>query len=141
MVRSAGFLRAGEAPPPLLIQALAEHGVDGSYHRSHQVDVPSLKAADLVLTMEGEHVQKATLLHRPAFAKIMPVTEAAATLRADGPMTPDALVAAINLDRDPTSYLSPKWDVADPYNRKFKDYRNAVTDISRLVDDVFSRLA
>lgn len=140
-MRSAGFLRAGEPSPALLIQALGEHGIDGSHHRSHTVDVPSLKAADLVLTMEGEHVQQATLLHREAFAKIMPLTEAAATLRAGGPMTPEALVAAVNVDRNPTSYLSTDWDVADPYNRKLKDYRSAVTEIAGLVGEVFARLA
>lgn len=139
-MRSAGFLRAGEPSPALLVDALSEHGIDGSHHRSYGVDVASLNAADLVLTMEGEHVQRATLLHREAFAKIMPLTEAAGVLRAAGPLAPDALVAEVNQNREPASYLSNKWDVADPYNRKLKDYRKAVVEISGLVEDVFTRL-
>lgn len=139
-MRSAGFLRAGEPSPQLLIEALSEHGVDGSHHRSYGVDVASLRAADLVLTMEGEHVQRATLLHREAFAKIMPLTEAAAALRSGGRMSADDLVARVSDTRDATSYLTKQWDVADPYNRKLKDYRKAVVEIAGLVDDVFTRL-
>lgn len=141
LVRSAGFLLAGESSPSLLLDALGEHGIDGSHHRSNKVDVASLRAADLVLTMEGDHVQRATLLHREAFPKIMPLTEAAAAMRENGPMDPSELVAAINQDRDPASYLSTTWDVDDPYRRKLKDYRRAVVEISGLVDDVVGRLA
>ncbi|MEM9891681.1 MAG: hypothetical protein AAF962_12515 [Actinomycetota bacterium] len=141
LVRSAGFLMEGESSPSLLIDALAEHGIDGSHHRSHKVDVASLNAADLVLTMEGDHVQRATLLHREAFPKIMPLTEAAAVIREHGPMVPADLVAAVNRERDPGSYLSTTWDVDDPYKRKLKDYRRAVVEISGLVDDVVGRLA
>lgn len=140
-MRSAGFLLEGESSPSLLIDALSEHGIDGSHHRSHKVDVASLNAADLVLTMEGEHVQRATLLHREAFPKIMPLTEAASIMREHGPMAADDLVMAVNQDRDPASYLSTTWDVDDPYKRKLKDYRRAVVEISGLVDDVVGRLS
>ena len=140
--RSSGFLRAGEAPPDLLLQALQEIGIDGTGHRSFTLNEASLEAADLVLTMEGEHVQRATLLHKSAYPRIMPLTEAAEMARRHGPrsLQPAELVAAVSAERDPASYLTTSWDVADPYNRKLKDYRRAVTEISGLVEDVFTAL-
>ncbi len=141
LVRSAGFLRTGDPSPKLLIQALQEIGVDGSYHRSNEVDPVTLDAADLVLTMEGEHVQRATLLHREAFPKIMPLTEAVEVAQGLGPVcTVGDLIGAVNDQRDPTLYLTDEWDVADPYNRKLKDYRRAVGEISGLVEELFTRL-
>ncbi|MEM8924715.1 MAG: hypothetical protein AAGD35_14525 [Actinomycetota bacterium] len=142
LVRSAGFLRSGEGSPDLLLQALNEAGVDGSAHRSFTLNAASLDAADLVLTMEGEHVQKATLLHREAYPKIIPLTEAADRARrhAHRSLAPSELVDIVGAERDPSSYLTTTWDVSDPYNRKLKDYRRAVVEISQLVDDVFTRL-
>lgn len=143
MFRSAGFLVAGEKSPELLAEALREVSVDVRSHRSYLVDQPSLEAADIVLTMEGEHVQRATLLHRSAFPKIMPLREAASVMAGIPPGPPiglDELVARVNERRDPSSYLSTRWDVDDPYKRKLKDYRRAVSEITSLVDTIFDRL-
>lgn len=141
--RSAGFLEAGRSCPPQLIQSLEEQGVDARGHRSYELDAASLRAADLVLTMEGEHVQKATLVDREAFPKILPLREAAERLsrRRAGPAVLVEFLAEVNDHRDPTSYLSGHWDVADPYGRKLKDYRKAVAEISELVDGVIGRLS
>lgn len=141
--RSAGFLLAGEPSPDLLAEVLGELSIDISQHRSYVLDQPSLAAADLVLTMEGEHVQRATLLHSVAFPKIVPLREAAAVMTAIPPgerVDAVGLLERVNDGRDPTTYLSTKWDVDDPFKRKLKDYRRAVKEIAGLVDDVFGRL-
>ncbi len=142
LFRSAGFLRADEAPPKLLANARGELGVDVTAHRSFQLNEASLQASDLVLTMEGEHVQRATLLDRESFPKIVPLKEAAecASGLANPRLTADDLLTELNQRRDPTSYLSTRWDVADPYNRKLKDYRRAVAEIDGLVKAVIGRL-
>ena len=137
--RSAGFLSPNQSCPAPLVQVMEEWGIDVSAHRSYQVDEASLAAADLVLTMEGQHVQKATLLLQSAFPKVMPLKEAAHAMAATGGNL-DALLSRVAVDRDPTSYLSSRWDVDDPYNRKLKDYRRAVNEISGLVDEVVGRL-
>lgn len=144
LFRSAGFLESGRACPELLAEALTEQGTDVSHHRSYQLDEASLRAADLVLTMEGEHVQKATLLNAQEFTKIMPLKEAAShmqAVRGGGRAELAELLDRVNFERDPGSYLSSQWDVADPYGRKLKDYRRAVAEISELVDAVVGRLA
>lgn len=139
--RSAGFLTEDEACPEHLLRALGELGVDASEHRSYRLDPASLEAADLVLTMEGQHVPSATRLHRAAFPKIMPLKEAARVAADLGPRpTLEALLGEVNRARDPRTYLSKGWDVADPYRRKLRDYRRAVAEIDGLVTEVMGRL-
>ncbi|MCP3988531.1 MAG: hypothetical protein GY724_05640 [Actinomycetia bacterium] len=142
LFRSAGFLRPDEQPPKLLANALSELGVDVTAHRSFQLNEISLQVSDLVLTMEGEHVQRATILHRESFPKIVPLKEAAEVAAGSGNprLTVEELLAEVNQRRDPSSYLSSKWDVADPYNRKLKDYRRAVAEIDGLVQTVIGPL-
>ena len=102
MFRSAGFLEHGRVCPDPLLQALAEQGVDASYHRSYLIDEASLAAADLVLTMEGEHVRKATLLRSSAFEKIVPLKEAAQEVRrlGPGPLAVEDVLEAVGANRD-----------------------------------------
>ena len=140
--RSAGFLEHGRVCPDPLLQALAEQGVDASYHRSYLIDEASLAAADLVLTMEGEHVRKATLLRSSAFEKIVPLKEAAQEVRrlGPGPLAVEDVLEAVGANRDASSYLTTGWDVADPYRRKLKDYRRAVAEITELVSTVVEPL-
>jgi protein-tyrosine-phosphatase len=143
MFRSAGFLTSGQPCPSLLLRALGDVGVDASQHRSYRLDEPSLRASDLVLTMEGEHVQRATLLYRDGFPRILPLREAAhqMTNLPDTRIGLEQFVHEVNRSRDPSSYLASKWDVDDPYGRKLKDYRRAVGQIADLVEQVVGRLA
>ena len=140
--RSAGFLDAGQSCPPDLVSVLADHGIDASAHRSYRLDESSIAAADLLLTMESSHVQKATMLSSAAFAKTVPLKEAALVAGELGPgrLTIDEVLEAVNLDRDPRRYLGPRWDVDDPYGRRTKAYRRAVEEIDQLVAQVIGRL-
>jgi sulfate adenylyltransferase len=143
LFRSAGFLTLGQECPRLLLEALDEVGVDASGHRSYRINEASLQAADLVLTMEGEHVQQATLLHRPAFPKVLALKEAAERMRQmpEPEVELSEFLRRVNLGRTPTTYLTSRWDVADPYRKKLRDYRRAVAEISGLVEAVIGRLA
>jgi len=138
--RSAGFLSSGRQCPPELIKVVGEKGVDLASHRSYQLDAPSIQAADLVLTMEGEHVRKAVDAWPEAFPKVMPLTEAAKIVRhlGGGQVGIGDLISHANTVRDPTSYLTSTWDVEDPYKRRLKHYRSAVDEIDGLVDGLFS---
>ncbi len=140
--RSAGLLDGGRGCPDHLIETLRDRGIDISSHRSYQLDPASLNAADLVLTMEGEHVQQATTIDRNCFAKTVPLREAAEVLgAAAGPQPVETFIATLRAVRDPSSYLSNQWDVDDPYRRKLKDYRRAVDEIASLVERVIGRLS
>lgn len=142
LFRSAGFLTGGRPPPQLLVEALAEHGVNAGGHRSYRLDEASLRAADVVLTMESEHVRQAATILPSAFPKIMPIRQAAAVLDdIDGETVPMShLVAALNVDRDPAQYLGRRWEVDDPYGGRLRDYRRAVAQIDDLLTSVIERL-
>jgi protein-tyrosine-phosphatase len=139
--RSAGLLDGGRSCPEYMVETLLDRGIDISGHRSYQLDATSLQIADLVLTMEGEHVQQATTIDRQCFPKTVPIREAAALLAtAAGPQPLDRFIESASRVRDPSTYLSNQWDIADPYRRKLKDYRRAVDEISSLVEGVIGRL-
>ena len=140
--RSAGFLQSGESCPSELVGVLGDRSIDASNHRSYQIDQPSIDAAELLLTMEGRHVQKATMLSPDAFPKIVPIREAAAVLDRHGRsgLSVEDFIEELNRERDPRQYLGTKWDVADPYGGRVKAYRKAVEEIDQLVTSVIGRL-
>ncbi len=141
--RSAGFLEPDHTVPSDLVKVLGERGVDASAHRSYRLDTTSIDAAHLILVMESSHLQKVTNLRPEGLAKTVPLKEAAELVQAfrPGSVTVDALLTELNRDRDPRSYLGGKWDVADPYGRRLKAYRQAVEEIDQLVGLVIGRLA
>jgi len=96
----------------------------------------------VLLTMEGSHVQKATVLKPEAFPKIVPLKEAAAVVTGHpaARITLEDLLAEVNRDRDPIQYLGTNWDVDDPYGQRTKAYQRAVAEIEQLVSTVLSRL-
>ncbi len=140
--RSAGFLPSGRASSDTLVQALDEIDVDVRRHRSYQLDRASIVAADLVLTMEGSHVQRATEIDPVAYAKTVPLKEAAALLEHwdDAVVSIEQLLAALAREREPSDYLGDDWDVDDPYGRSLRTYRKTVSEIDDLVETVLGRL-
>lgn len=125
-----------------MIDALRGEGIDATGHRSYTLDGPSLEAADILLTMEGSHVQKATVIAPDAYPRIVPLKEAAAAMaaRPEGQVEIESLLEDINRGRDALNYLDQRWDVADPYGRRPRQYRQAVNEITGLVDAVIGRL-
>ncbi len=138
-VRSAGFMAADKSCPDELQRVLAGRGVSVADHRSYKLDVDTLTAADLILTMESRHVLDATVLDRRSLRKIIPLKEAAREIRKGE--TIDAFLERINATRDPHKYLSAvELDVADPYKKRLKAYEKAVEEIDGLVSTLLSRL-
>ncbi len=137
LFRSAGLLRSGREVPSDLAKVLDRRGIDAAAHRSHQVDADTLHAADLVLTMEGRHIQEMAVDHAFALPKMLPLREAAERLR-----VPKA-VAEVHgelADRDLSAYLSTRWDVDDPYKRGKRRYRKMVEEVDALVATVVGNL-
>lgn len=142
MYRSAGFLDAGNTVPDDLRTVLAERHIDASAHRSYTIDPASIEAADLILTMEASHVQKATMLLPDAFNKIVPLKEAAAIIdrQTTARVTLEDFLVELNRDRDALRYLGTNWDVDDPYGRRIKAYQQAVAEIEGLISITLGRL-
>ncbi len=112
-----------------------------SQHRSYCLDDPSIRAADLLLTMESSHVQQATALVPTAFPKIVPIRQAADLLgREPKPIAIQQFVARLNTDRHPEEYLGSNWDVDDPYGGSRRQYHIAVEQIAGLLSVVLGKL-
>jgi protein-tyrosine-phosphatase len=141
--RSAGFLGPGQVVPNDLVKVLAERGVDASTHRSYRIDEASVRAADLLLTMESSHVQRITRIIPEALAKAVPLKEAAEVVDRlePGQTTVERFLDELDRDRDPMTYLGDRWDVEDPYGRRARAYRRAVEEIDGLLARVIGRLA
>ncbi|NNE97061.1 MAG: hypothetical protein HKN24_13630 [Acidimicrobiales bacterium] len=138
-VRSAGFLAADRRCPDELQKVLAGRGISVADHRSYKLDLDSLVAADLILTMESRHVLDTTVLDRRALKKTLPLKEAAKEIRSGE--TIEEFLERINARRDPQKYLSvTDLDVADPYKKRLKVYERAVEEIDGLVSTVMSGL-
>lgn len=135
-------MRADNTCPDDLVDVLGNQGIDAKAHRSYKLDEASIEAAELLLTMEGSHVQKATMITPDAFKKIVPFREAAAVLDRlpAASSSIEDFVEELNRDRDPRQYLGTNWDVDDPYGRRAKAYRKAVAEIDQLVSGVIGRL-
>lgn len=142
MFRSAGFLDPGNQVPSELVKVLAERHIDATAHRSYTLDKASIDAADVLLTMEGSHVQQATMLEPEAFGKIVPLKEAAAIIERQpvARITVEQLLEGVNDGRDPIQYLGTNWDVDDPFGQRTKAYQRAVAEIEQLVTMVIGRL-
>jgi protein-tyrosine-phosphatase len=138
-VRSAGFMAADKRCPDELQRVLAGRGVSVADHRSYKLDVDTLTAADLILTMESRHVLDATVLDRRSLRKTLPLKEAAREIRKGEDI--DSFLERLNAERDAQKYLSAvDLDVADPYKKRLKVYEKAVEEIDGLVSTLLSCL-
>jgi protein-tyrosine phosphatase len=61
-VHSAGTMAWSAAPPSEAVVVMEERGVDLSTHRSRQLDIALVEAADLVLGMTRQHVGRVEAL-------------------------------------------------------------------------------
>jgi protein-tyrosine-phosphatase len=138
--RSAGFLDGGQACPARMVEALAEQGVDARSHRSRRLDATTLATAELILTMEGQHVPRLVTVDRAAYARTFPLREAAAVVGREpgGWLGLEAFLELGNQDRSPVDYLSTGWDVVDPFGGRLRSYRRAVAEIDELISSVLS---
>lgn len=132
---SAGLLRGGVPCPPNLVRVLADRGVDVSQHRSRSLAPDIIAEADLIATMEAQHVREVVTMDPSALAKTVPLLELDRVLRQRTDV--DGLLALL-AGRDPRAYLGTGGtdDVPDPYGRSRRQYRRAVD----LIDQVVGRL-
>lgn len=138
MFRSAGLLESGKTMPDELGEILGERDISTAIHRSSQLETETLGAAELILTMEGRHVQEIAISFPDVFAKTLPLLQAASLIR-DG-YSIERLLEVLE-DRDGAEYLSSEWDVSDPYKRGKRQYRKMVSQVDDLVERVVGPIA
>ncbi|HVX19841.1 MAG TPA: hypothetical protein VHB02_00665 [Acidimicrobiales bacterium] len=140
---SAGLLRGGVAPPPEVVAAAREAGLDLSGHRSRRLAEADVAQADLVVGMAREHVREAVMLDPAAFPKTFSLREVVRRAGLVGSRRPaDELgewLAELHRGRRASDLLgaSPDDDVLDPMGGPATGYRAMVAEVDGLV----SRLA
>jgi protein-tyrosine phosphatase len=139
VVRSAGWLGAGEPAPPEVAAALARVDVTGDPSLSRVVDPAEVASADLVLAMERQHVRKVVALDPDAWPRTFTLKElvrraAAHGARGTGESMRDWL-AAMHAGRTSTSMMgaSRDDDVDDPFGRRARAYVRTVEELDDLV--------
>jgi len=93
-------------------QLMAERGLDLSAHRSQLVTAEAIAAADLVLCMEGGHVE---------------------ALRAEFPDHANRIFLLSEM-------AGKQYSVADPYGRPLEAYQLMVREVSELIEQGWPRI-
>jgi len=138
-VSSAGLLVPDQPCPPEIVALMAETGVDLSERRSRQLTPDLLEAADLVLTMERQHVREVGLMMASAWPRTFTLKEAVRRGTDFGwrssvePL--EGWVARLHAERQPAELLgsSSTDDVADPYGGTVERYAATKLELERLV--------
>ncbi len=165
-VTSAGTSATpGQEVPPLLVRELARRGVDVADHRSRQLSAEQVSAADLVLVATRAHravvvgavpgaLRRTFTLREMARLLTSPTSprwSAAGALAAphDGaPSTDDededgevarwAALAPAAAARRGAAVAQGEDDLADPYGRSARAYRNSVAEVERAAQVVLA---
>jgi protein-tyrosine phosphatase len=145
-IHSAGTHATLGSPPPAVLAAAADFGVDLGNHRSRQLDAALLDEADLVIGMAREHVREAVLAGSGAFAKTFTLREllrrAADT---GGPRQAEPLgdwLAVVGAGRTAADLIgsSRTDDVSDPYGGPHSGYEASAVVIDDLISDLANLL-
>jgi protein-tyrosine phosphatase len=145
-VVSAGQLESGIPATSGAIQCMSRRGIDLSTHLSHQLDVDTVRAADLILTMERRHLTSIAALDVAAVPRAFPVKELAELAPIVGRRAPDVSVQEwvrrAHAMRAPGSVLAATTDddVADPMGGPGRAYRRTADELDELLRRIFDSL-
>lgn len=144
VVVSAGVLESGRPATSGAVATMKRRGVDLRSHRSHHLDVDTVRAADLILTMERRHLTTVAELDVDAVTRAFPLRELAELAPLVGWRSGHVSVAEwvrrANATRAPGAVLSAAadHDVADPMGGPSRAYRRTADELEQLLDEVFS---
>lgn len=128
------------------VDAARRIGIDLSAHRSTAVDAATVARADLIITMERQHIQQIVLVSPGAFARTFTLKELVRRGTAVGPRDEHESVAdwiaRVHAGRRPTDVLgaSPDDDVDDPTGSAIADHHGTAEMIDRLMDELVDLL-
>lgn len=142
VVTSAGTGRYQASVDRSTVEAAADVGVDMSAHVPRQIDRTVLAAdgADLVLTMEREHLRAVVDLDPAAWRRTFTLKELTRRALELPPANHDEDFAAwlvrLGADRKASSMMrpDPADDVADPYGRPKREHVAMVAEVAHAVD-------
>ena len=141
-VGSVGLLEGGRPCPPEIIAVMEERGIDLSGHESRQLTPDAVTGADLVLTMEREHLREVVVLAPEAWGRTFTFREAVRRggevgPRADGQALEDWL-DLIGGERELSHLLGDSRDdeVADPFGQTMSEYEETALSLEVLTSQL-----
>ncbi|MDQ6946033.1 MAG: hypothetical protein M3256_07110 [Actinomycetota bacterium] len=128
VVASAGFLTPGVKPPEEVVDAMEDHGIDLTGHRSRQVTAELVAGADLVATMTRQQLVEVVTMAGDWWSRCFTLTDLVRRAETAGPPSAgepvQAWVRRLHSARSRTSLLSLDLDddIADPMNSRRSAY-------------------
>ncbi len=142
-MHSAGLGELGAPPPPEVVDAALEYGVDLSAHRSRRLAAEDIANATLVVGLERQHVREAVLLSDgAAWGRAFTLRELVRRGLVAGPrprhQALEEWLAALHQGRAPQDLLgtSAVDDVADPMGGTSADLRTSAATIAALTEQL-----
>lgn len=142
-VGSAAIMNmAGQPPPAHTLSVLLAKGIDASRHRSRPLVAELVEGADVLLTMERQHLRTAAVLAPDAFAKTFTLKEFLRRALEIGPRPQDEPVsqylARVGAGRDPAMLLTDdeRDEVRDPQGGPLSGFQAAADELELLAQGV-----
>lgn len=145
-VVSVGQLESDVPATSGAVQSMHRRGIDLSAHRSHQIDLDTVRAADLILAMERRHLTAIAALDVHAVPRAFPIRELAELAPIVGRRPPDVSVQEwvrrAHAMRAPGTVLAATTDldVADPMGGPGRAYRRTADELDELLRRIFDSL-
>lgn len=137
-VRSAGMLEGGRPAWPEAAATMTERGLDLTEHVSHEMTVPIVRDADLVLGMTREHAREAIALEPAAYTRVFTLKELVRVgerrPRALQPLDTWLAEAADQREVEDLLGANPADDVEDPIGGPLEAFRATATELNGLLD-------
>lgn len=141
VIRSAGRLADGTAPPDPAAMVMRERGLNIAGRPSHPLDERTAVSADLILAMTREHVRDVAVLAADTWPKTFTLREIVRRSRIVGPRGTDeslaGWIARLHAGRSIASSLGADEldDIADPLGGTERRYR----ECAELIDELLAQ--
>ncbi len=137
-VASGGSLVGGQPAEPHGVAVMAQRGIDIAGHRSHQVQLADIKAADLILAMAREHVVNVVGQVAEAFAKTFTIKEFVSRASEIGPKSVETPLGGwldqLAQGREHAELLrrAPEGDIDDPLGLPRRVWERTAAELEQL---------
>jgi protein-tyrosine-phosphatase len=144
-VASGGFVGQGSVSPSHAVDVMDTYRLDIRDHRARLVNAGLVEKADLVLGMEFGHGRDLARLAPDHRSKIYTLPEFIDRGTEHPPNVGESLSSWLErLDSSRPTHphigSNRKWEVADPWQKSAKTYRNAAAEIDGMVDKLVDLL-
>jgi protein-tyrosine-phosphatase len=141
-ISSAGLLAPDHPCPPEIVAMMAEIGLDLSEHRSRRLTEELIEPADLVLTMERQHLREVSVMVPAAWERTFTLKEivrrGAEIGWRSGRQPLEQWLVRLHAERETADLLgtSSTDDVADPHGGTPEQYAATKLELQSLIGEL-----